>query len=122
MGCHRERSVNCHGERPCASWPSIFCHYEHSEVIQKQVLLAMGDCFCHYIPSRVTRTASKFPRKTLISKIKTHLKSSLQNSVQYDFACFVQRQIGYCKEISFFIIFKLCEIFLDILKKQNGAY
>ena len=48
LGCHGERSVTCHGERPCASWPSNnklslrtqcgdlgFCHYERSEVIQK---------------------------------------------------------------------------------------
>ena len=38
--CHRERSANCHGERPCASWHLGSCHYERSEVIQKQMLLA----------------------------------------------------------------------------------
>ena len=39
--CHRERSVNCHGERSFKTTrPSCFCHYERSEVIQKQVLLA----------------------------------------------------------------------------------
>jgi hypothetical protein len=39
--CHRERSVNCHGEESFKTTrPSCFCHYERSEVIQKQVLLA----------------------------------------------------------------------------------
>ena len=41
--CHRKRSVNCHGEESFKTTrPSCFCHYERSEVIQKQVLLAMG--------------------------------------------------------------------------------
>ena len=39
--CHRERSVNCHGEESFKTTrPSCFCHYERSEVIKKQVLLA----------------------------------------------------------------------------------
>ena len=36
-----------------------FCHYERSEVIQKNKCCLQGDCFCHYVPSRVTRTVSK---------------------------------------------------------------
>ena len=39
--CHRECSVNCHGEESFKTTrPSCFCHYERSEVIQKQMLLA----------------------------------------------------------------------------------
>ena len=39
--CHRKRSVNCHGEESFKTTrPSCFSHYERSEVIQKQVLLA----------------------------------------------------------------------------------
>ena len=34
--CHRERCVNCHGEESFKTTrPSCFCHYERSEVIQK---------------------------------------------------------------------------------------
>jgi hypothetical protein len=34
--CHRECSVNCHGEESFKTTrPSCFCHYERSEVIKK---------------------------------------------------------------------------------------
>ena len=52
QGCHREHSVNCHGEESFKTTrPSCFCHYERSEVIHKQVLLAMG------LPRRVFYTS-----------------------------------------------------------------
>ena len=78
LTCHREHSLTCHREKPCkTTWPSVsklswrtqcghlgFCHYERSEVIQKQMLIASR------LPRRAFCTSRNDKIQVVIAKFK----------------------------------------------------